>query len=143
VKGVSFMEGMERSLFHFSNPKLVEMHFSFNEDYKWNDAPQGKIELETPIGVSFSTPDEDSIVAREVYIYLTVNVGERGSSFPYYASITMGADFTWDDGLSEDMVRAMLSRNAPSLLLGYARPYIAQITAASPVGAVHIPFMKF
>lgn len=57
--------------------------------------------------------------------------------------MAISADFTWSKELPLDTVNELLSRNAPALLLGYVRPYVAQITEASPVGAVHIPFMNF
>ena len=41
------------------------------------------------------------------------------------------------------MINKLLNQNAPSLLLSYLRPVIAQVTMASPYGAYNIPFIDF
>lgn len=41
------------------------------------------------------------------------------------------------------MIEKLLNQNAPSLLLGYLRPIISQITAASPYNAYNLPFIDF
>ena len=55
----------------------------------------------------------------------------------------MQASFRWDEKTTRDMADKLLKSNAPALLLGYIRPHIAQITEASPINTVHIPFMNF
>ncbi|MEI3592754.1 MAG: hypothetical protein V8Q05_07985 [Lachnospiraceae bacterium] len=44
------------------------------------------------------------------------------------------------DSLNMGMIEKLLNQNAPSLLLGYLRPIISQITAASPYNAYNLPF---
>ena len=53
------------------------------------------------------------------------------------------AEFRWPDSLNVEMVEKLLNQNAPSLLLGYLRPIISQITAASPYNAYNLPFIDF
>ena len=53
------------------------------------------------------------------------------------------AEFRWPDSLNMGMIEKLLNQNAPSLLLGYLRPIISQITAASPYNAYNLPFIDF
>lgn len=138
------MEAGEQRHFKFSRPFIMEVHFSFNRDYPWEyDEESDKRPLDTPLQIEVSKPKIDNSSICEATVNLTATVGEKGPNFPYHISVTMSADFTWSKELSPQTVNEMLSRNAPALLLGYVRPYVAQITEASPVGAVHIPFMNF
>ena len=57
--------------------------------------------------------------------------------------MTIGAKFLWDDVYDEETLRDLLSKNAPALLLGYARPIIANMTSAGPMAAYHLPFYNF
>lgn len=99
----------------------------------------GHIEIQMHI----SKPDKDEIQGNSAIVAMIVEIGEEGSAFPYYMSVKMSSRFTWNSSVPADMVDAMLSRNAPALLLGYIRPLVANITEASPVGACHIPFYNF
>lgn len=138
------METGEQRHFKFSRPFIMEIHFSFNRDYPWeDDEAGGKKPLEIPLQIEASKPKIEDSSTCEATVSLTATVGEEGPNFPYHISVTMSADFEWSDELSPQTVNEMLSRNAPALLLGYVRPYVAQITEASPIGAVHIPFMNF
>lgn len=137
------METGEQRHFKFSRPFIMEMHFSFNKDYPWDDEERDKKSLETPLQIEVCKPKIEDSSTCEATVSLTATVGEKGPNFPYHISVTMSADFEWSEELSPQIANEMLSRNAPALLLGYVRPYVAQITEASPVGAVHIPFMNF
>ena len=134
------METASKSAFQFTNPLLMEMNFSVNQEYL---PPEGNMQ-EIPVEIKVSRPDLEACEDRVAPVFLTIHIGEKGNrEFPYFLCATMGANFRWEPFLSAEMVGAMLAQNAPSLLLGYLRPYIAQITAASPAGAFHIPFMNF
>lgn len=76
-------------------------------------------------------------------VALTVDVGEESPNCLFFISVTMQASFRWDEKTPSNMADQLLKSNAPALLLGYIRPYIAQITEASPINTVHIPFMNF
>ena len=134
------MDKNRQSSFQFSNPSMIEVHFVIHRDF--NTEGMGD-ELETPIQVMFSPPSIIEARSNSVAAQLTVEIGRDDSTFPFFLSVTMGADFRWDETLPEEIVKQMLSRNAPMLLLAYARPLVAQITSSSPVGAVHIPFLNF
>lgn len=129
-----------KSVFQFTDPLLIEMDFSVNREYV---PPEGDLQ-EIPVEISVFRPGPEAYGAGTAEVSLTVNIGGReGTEFPYALSATMAAKFRWEPTLPAETVKAMLSQNAPSLLVGYLRPYIAQITAASPVGVFHLPFMNF
>lgn len=134
------MDKRNQSLFQFSNPVMIAERFDIHFDCNVDEMEET---LDTPIVVTFSPPNpvdtQDGCVAAQ----LTVEIGEDNSTFPFFLSLTMSADFKWDKTLSDEMVMKMLSCNAPMLLLGYARPLAAQILSASPIGPIHIPFMNF
>lgn len=134
------MENNNQSSFQFSNPAMQEMHFVIHKDF--NAAEMGS-DLGTPIKVMFVPPSTIDAQSNSIAAQLTVEVGRDDSTFPFFLSVTMGADFTWDDSLPEEIIGRMLSLNAPMLLLSYTRPLVAQITGTSPVGPVHIPFLNF
>lgn len=134
------MEAIKQSEFQFTNPLLMEMHFSINKEYL---AQLDDDALSTPLKMNVTRKDTEESDANTAFVLLSVDVGKDGADFPYHIAVTMGANFRWTPSLPKDMVEPLLSRNAPALLLGYIRPYIAQITEASPVGAVHIPYMNF
>lgn len=134
------MGGPRRSNFQFTNPVLVEMVFNVNQKYQ----PPQEGTQEIPIEIKVTKPNSEEYKTQTVSVSLTVKIGEdQNSLFPYFLLATMMANFRWESSLPDKMVEAMLSQNAPSLLLGYLRPLIAQITSASPVGAFHLPFMNF
>ena len=47
-----------------------------------------------------------------------------------------GANFRWNDELDDNMIDRLLNQNAPSLLLSYLRPIVAQVTSASKYGTL-------
>lgn len=53
----------------------------------------------------------------------------------------MEAIFTWENNLDPNMVKKLLKVNAPSLLLGYMRPLISNITNSSQYPTFNIPFL--
>lgn len=134
------MKSVEPSGFQFTNPLLMEMHFSVNKDYIAK-ADEEKVDI--PIEMEVARADNDNGQDNVAFVKLKVNIGAQTPEYPYFISVTMGANFRWDSSVQSEIVDTLLSKNAPALLLGYLRPYIAQITEASPIGAVHIPFMDF
>ena len=57
--------------------------------------------------------------------------------------MTIGARFLWDDVYDEETLQDLLSQNAPALLLGYARPIIANMTSVGPTSTYNLPFYNF
>lgn len=126
---------MIQSQFQFSDPVLTKLTFLINnKDLTKQEAKEIPIKAQTQIGKQTMNT---AIVA------LTVDVGEESPNCLFFISVTMQASFRWDEKTPSNMADQLLKSNAPALLLGYIRPYIAQITEASPINTVHIPFMNF
>lgn len=134
------MDNRNQSAFQFSNPVMIAEHFAIHIDC---DVGGMEDTLDTPITITSSVPNQIDTQGNLATVQLTVEIGKDDPAFPFFLSITMSSDFRWDDTLPEEVIKQMLSRNAPMLLLGYARPLAAQILSASPIGPIHIPFMNF
>ncbi len=134
------MSTAKASAFQFTNPLLMDLQFSVNKGYKGSS---GADDIDIPIEMKVLKPDAAECKERTAFVALSVKVGGEEAEFPYHITVEMGANFRWEESVDNEMAEALLSRNAPALLLGYIRPYIAQITEASPIGAVHVPFMNF
>ena len=125
------------SAFQFSNPSLTKMEFCINEDFENSWDKEVKIAVNMGIQIDRSSTDNNARVS------LTLEIGKKDSSDPFYVWATEMAEFRWPDSLNLEMVEKLLNQNAPSLLLGYLRPIISQITAASPYNAYNLPFIDF
>ena len=80
--------------------------------------------------------------SNDALLMVTLNIGGEDSTNPWVnVSLTMAANFHWDDSLNEK-ADDLLKLNGTSLLLGYMRPVISNITAYSPGGSLNIPFMN-
>ena len=125
------------SAFQFSNPSLTKMEFCINEDFENSWDKEVKIAVNMGIQIDRSSTDNNARVS------LTLEIGKKDSSDPFYVCATEMAEFRWPESLNLEMVEKLLNQNAPSLLLGYLRPIISQITAASPYNAYNLPFIDF
>lgn len=125
------------SAFQFSNPSLTKMEFCINEDFENSRDKEVKIAVNMGIQIDRSSTDSNARVS------LTLEIGKKDSADPFYVCATEMAEFRWSDALNNEMVEKLLNQNAPSLLLGYLRPIISQITAASPYNAYNLPFIDF
>ncbi len=125
---------MKPSSFQFSNPILVNMTFEANRHFKGDN----NVDIPTNFNVSIHE-DENS---PEAIVELTVEIGRRDESTPYYISATEGAKFRWGEEANEKK-EGLLQQNAPALLLGYLRSVIATVSSASPFETINIPFMDF
>lgn len=61
---------------------------------------------------------------------------ENNDDIPFYIKAIEGANFRWNDELDDNMIDRLLNQNAPSLLLSYLRPIVAQVTSASKYGTL-------
>ena len=61
---------------------------------------------------------------------------EKNDDIPFYIKAIEGAKFRWNDELDDNMIDRLLNQNAPSLLLSYLRPIVAQVTSASKYGTL-------
>jgi preprotein translocase subunit SecB len=129
---------METSKFQFSEPVLIDMKFHTNEDFKpVGEGEPMKVNLQIKNVIRKEREKENAAT-----VDVTVSMGENGSSIPFILSITMRADFRWEeDAFSEETVKSLLKQNATATLLSYIRPLVATITNASPYNAYNIPYI--
>lgn len=125
------------SAFQFTNPALVGLEFGLNDKFELNEDK----EINTKVNMSVSVEKIDG--TNEACVSLKVEIGGKEADAPFFITATEVAKFKWDDSLKAEMVDSLLNQNAPSLLLSYVRPIIAQITSASPFEAYNIPFINF
>ena len=127
---------MKQSSFQFSDPFLKDISFSINEDFS-PPADGVSIEIETEVEVHPSKED-----GRSALVNIHISLGRSAESAPFTLSMTMAAVFRWEEPFSKEAVDKLLSKNAPALLIGYARPIIAMVTNASPFPAYNLPFIN-
>lgn len=127
---------MKESFFQFSNPQLINIEFSGNENFD-EELFEG---FSVDNNVNIAILDEEE--TNEAQVSLSVIIGEKSEKFPFYLSITMSAEFVCDKDKSE-MFQRLLESNAPALLLSYARPIVSLITAQSGFPTLNLPFMNF
>jgi len=128
---------MMTSDFQFSNPLLTAFNFHINHEY---NAETEEVEVGLKISVSKKRTGE-----REAIVELTVEIGEKDDSTPFYINATEGAFFKWEENAfnGEKDIDVLLDVNAPALLLSYLRPIVAGITTASKYSSYNIPFINF
>ena len=128
---------MKQSNLRFTNPIVTKFDFLVNKQY---------IKSETvAIQNSFEVEISKNMETNEAIIQLNILVGEKEFSddIPFYVDMTIGAKFLWDDVYDDETLQDLLSKNAPALLLGYARPLIANMTSAGPMATYNVPFYNF
>ena len=125
---------MNPSAFQFTNPILLDMKMEINRHF----SPDENKAIETRFHFRVNKETQK----REAIVELTVEIGGKETYLPFFISITEGAKFKWCETV-DSKSDTLLNQNALALLLGYVRPLIATITAASPFGAYHIPFIDF
>lgn len=133
------------STFKFSNPNLVSSILLINKNYKGNLSKVKTLTFELE---AQETPKEDQKDSyQESTVILTVRTSndiKMDDKTPCYILVTMEAKFFWKKGVyTKGQERKLLKINAPSLLLSYIRPYIAELTEASELPVQHIPFIDF
>ena len=125
------------SLFQFTNPILTDLEIHLNEGF--NGKNNEEVKMIT--NMSFKVFQKENI--NEATVSLTVEIGEINDNTPFYIKSKEEADFKWDENIDDIMLDKLLNQNAPSLLLAYLRPIIAQVTNASKYGVYNIPFINF
>lgn len=125
------------SAFQFTNPVLTGLELLLNSEF---DAQKNS---EIKIRINFSVNVEKEKQSNEAVVSLACEIGEQNENSPFWIKAEEQARFRWDEELENDLVDILLNQNAPSLLLAYLRPIVAQVTMASPYGAYNIPFMNF
>ncbi len=125
------------SAFKFTNPVLVDLSFMINENFN----KEYNTEVHVQINMSVTINRKQDI--NEAEVALKIELGEKSSEAPFFITVTEMARFKWEEMIEESLLKKLLNQNAPSLLLGYIRPIVAQLTAASPFGTYNIPFINF
>lgn len=127
---------MRKSKFQFSNPIIEHINF----DRCTSDEPPKK---------DFQYKIDNSIEIRQsqsqnlAKVYLALKIGDSSDESPFKLNITMSAKFKWGDDVETDKADLLLSKNAPALLLSYARPMISLILSQSGLPNFNIPFVDF
>lgn len=123
---------MKESLFQFTNPKLEAIEYRLNPDFDKDNINDLSIGSKTIIHKRSSNAT----------VSLFLFVGNETNEYPFFIKLIISAEFKWD---SEKIVKLddFLTINAPSMLLSYARPIIALLTAQSGLPALNLPFMNF
>lgn len=129
---------MKNSEYNFSQPYIKESFFKVNPDFVGNeDQP---ITLCTKVNVynnyQYGSNDNSAICG------LNVEVGEETGNAPFYVRINMESEFSWKDK-DQNEIRKFLSVNAPSLIIGYARPIITFLTSNSQFPPFNLAFINF
>lgn len=124
---------MKESKFKFKNPALESVVFEINKNF--NEA-----EYEG-VGIAGQTKIAKVKEKNQAIVRFSLEIGEKGSSVPFCLYLTMKAEFKWANDMKIEMVNKLLKANAPSLLLAYMRPIVANLTGSSEFPMFNIPYM--
>ena len=114
------------SAFQFSNPSLTKMEFCINEDFENGRDKEVKMAVNMGIQIDRSSTDNNARVS------LTLEIGKKDSSDPFYVCATEMAEFRWPDSLNMGMIENYWNQNAPVIvavifethyLIDYARQH--------------------
>lgn len=127
---------MKDSAFQFNKPVLKSIKYSINESFDQTRTVN--------LHRHFFRNIIRNETAPEAIVELTIQIGcdDRSVNPPFSLDLTIGAEFKWNNQVNDTMVNNLLTMNAPSLLLGYARPIVSNITSNS-IGGYDLPFVNF
>ncbi len=126
---------MKDSFFQFTDPRMTVLIFHVNQEFNVEDDTEIKIPTNMTTNISKVADDNFAIVE------LSIEIGEESSRSPFFCAVKMSANFKWEN--TDRDINALLSQNAPALLLSYARPIISNVTSSSPFPTFNLPFMDF
>ena len=126
---------MKQSNFQFSNPRLLNICYSVNENFN-NECVKFSIKNE----VSKHLTEEKK---HEALVSLKVTMGDQTENYPFFISLEIASFFKVEDDISDQDFDKLLEINAPAMLLSYARPMVSLITSQSGYPAFDIPFINF
>ncbi len=125
------MKEITKSGFQFANPRVKKVIFEINEDFS-----EAKYEgMPISYGVRITEREESSAL-----VELELNIGLEGETTPFYVELTIVSKFRWTDDV-EAPADSLLKLNATTLLISYARPIIAHLTADSGIKPFNLPFI--
>lgn len=125
------MKEITKSGFQFANPKIKKVLFQINDDFK-----EYKYEgMPISYGVRITEREESSAL-----LELEINIGNEGETTPFCVDLTIVSKFRWTDDV-EAPADSLLKLNATTLLMSYARPIIAHLTADAGIKPFNLPFI--
>ena len=128
---------MSFSPFQFTSPLLINAQFTMFRQQKAED------DVSIHLCRKIIRPEEkESQAVVELRVQLNKTEDQIREDACFAAEVTMQSLFTWPEEMDAVQVEALLTKNAPAMLLSYARPIIAQLTGSSPLQAFHIPFVN-
>ena len=98
------------SAFQFSNPSLTKMEFCINEDFENGRDKEVKMAVNMGIQIDRSKVDNSAKVS------LTLEIGKKGASDPFYVCATEMAEFRWPDSLNMGM--KIIESKCPVIVAG-------------------------
>lgn len=128
---------MKQSKFQFLNPYLKETYFIINPEFPL-DSVDNEIEMENAFNVHIKRYKNEN----KANVELTLETNMENEEAPFKLQIKVASDFKWED-LNEEMIENMLKINAPTILLGYMRPIVANLTNFAGLPAYNLPFIDF
>ena len=115
--------------------KIIENHFIINPDvpFKEWDGP-------TPINVSpsFQVHDQDESIGRVIIEVKLFDKDFDENKYPFFLKTVILGQFKMSDH-EEGNIIDQYGINMTSMLLPYARSYIAALTGLAGIDAIHIP----
>lgn len=122
-----------RKLFQFKDPVLLKLDYKENQNFDYEKFNEMKLDFEISVNKSKNN---------QAFVTLSLVIGEDANN-PFYLSISMGSEFSWEDEKEDDLISELLNINAPALLTGYMRPIISLITSSSRFPTFNLPFLDF
>lgn len=125
------MKQIKKSGFQFSNPQIEKILFQINEDFeeaKYDGMP-------ILYGVKIKEKNESDAI-----VELKINIGKDDESTPFFVELILVSKFRWTDDV-EAPAESLLKLNATTLLMSYARPIIAHLTADAGFKPFNLPFV--
>ena len=129
---------MKKSNLQFSNPVLTRLEFEIHKSFK----ADGPIEMPINIKREIVRNADGDVPINMAQVAVTLSVGNKDSSTPFYIEADEEAKFKWNEGMfNEVQIEDLLKLNATALLLSYLRPVISNITSSSPYPAYNLPYL--
>ncbi|MBQ3063496.1 MAG: protein-export chaperone SecB [Clostridia bacterium] len=125
------MDNTKESNFQYTNPRITKFSYIFTElsDGQWEITMKHKKKVE-------------KLSENEAKVVLDMIICASEDPSPFEFSFSVEANFRWKD-FDAATVSSLLSRTAPSLLVGYARPIVAMFTNSSGIMPFNIPMIDF
>lgn len=116
------------------------LNFSFEKNKKFDPA---NTNINLILNAEKDIQKDDAQKLASVQFTFSIFDKKMKKDAPFIMEITMEGTFKWDDTMTSEAVDDLLNANAPAILLGYMRPFIAQITAYSGYSPLILPLIDF